>query len=97
MIRDAVGWVQTIFTKPAYAIAGFFENVRDIQHIYEENRLLKARLDEYAQISVERNLLRNENNTLKDMLELDESLNDYLMRSAVVIHRSQIVGVSILA
>jgi len=88
VIRDAVGWVQTIFTKPAYAIAGFFENVRDIQHIYEENRILKARLDEYAQISVERNLLRNENNTLKDMLELDESLNDYLMRSAVVIHRS---------
>jgi rod shape-determining protein MreC len=88
VIRDAVGWVQTIFTKPAYAIAGFFENVRDIQHIYEENRVLKARLDEYAQISVERNLLRNENNTLKDMLGLDESLNDYLMRSAVVIHRS---------
>ncbi|MFC0557812.1 rod shape-determining protein MreC [Halalkalibacter alkalisediminis] len=88
VIRDAVGWVQTIFTKPAYAIAGFFENVRDIQHIYEENRLLKARLDEYAQISVERNLLRNENNTLRDMIELDESLNDYLMRSAVVIHRS---------
>ncbi|ARK31591.1 rod shape-determining protein MreC [Halalkalibacter krulwichiae] len=88
VIRDAVGWVQTIFTKPAYAIAGFFENVRDIQHIYEENKILKSRLDEYAQISVERNLLRNENETLKDMLELDESLNDYLMRSAVVIHRS---------
>ncbi|WP_227936715.1 rod shape-determining protein MreC [Alkalihalobacillus deserti] len=88
VIRDAVGWVQTIFTKPAYAIAGFFENVRDIQHIYEENRLLKARLDEYAQISVERNLLRNENNTLRDMVDLDESLNDYLMRSAVVIHRN---------
>lgn len=88
VIRDAVGWVQTIFTKPAYAIAGFFENVQDIQHIYEENKLLKARLDEYAQLSVERNLLRNENNTLRDMVDLDESLNDYLMRSAVVIHRS---------
>ncbi|KHF40940.1 rod shape-determining protein MreC [Halalkalibacter okhensis] len=88
VIRDAVGWVQTTFTKPAYAVAGFFENVRDIRNIYEENKLLKARLEEYAQISVERNLLRNENSTLKDMLELEESLHDYLMRSAVVIHRS---------
>jgi rod shape-determining protein MreC len=88
VIRDAVGWVQTIFTKPAYAVAGFFENVRDIQHIYEENKVLKARLDEYAQISVERILLRNENNKLKDMLDLEESLHDYLMRSAVVIQRS---------
>ncbi|GAE27676.1 rod shape-determining protein MreC [Halalkalibacter wakoensis JCM 9140] len=88
VVRDAVGWVQTIFMKPAYAVSGFFENVRDIRRIYEENQLLKARLEEYAQISVERNLLRNENETFKEMLELDESLNDYLMRSAVVIHRS---------
>ncbi len=54
----------------------------------EENKLLKSRLEEYAQISVERNLLRNENETLKEMLELEESLNDYLIRTAVVIHRS---------
>ncbi len=34
VVRDAVGWVQTIFMKPAYAVAGFFENVQDIQHVY---------------------------------------------------------------
>ncbi|TWI57105.1 rod shape-determining protein MreC [Halalkalibacter nanhaiisediminis] len=88
VVRDAVGWVQTIFMKPAYVVAGFFENVQDIQHVYEENKLLKSRLEEYAQISVERTTLRNENETLKDMLELEESLNDYLIRTAVVIHRS---------
>ncbi|WP_088103704.1 rod shape-determining protein MreC [Halalkalibacter urbisdiaboli] len=88
VMRDAVGWVQTVFMKPAHFAAGFFENVRDIKDIYNENQLLKARLEEYAQISVERNLLRNENETLRQMLELEESLNDYLIRPAVVIHRN---------
>jgi rod shape-determining protein MreC len=88
VMRDAVGWVQTVFMKPAHFAAGFFENVSEIKHVYEENKLLKARLEEYAQISVERNLLENENNTLRNMIDLEESLNDYLIRPAVVIHRS---------
>ncbi len=88
VVRDSVGWVQTIFMKPTYAITGFFESVQDIRRVYEENKLFKSRLEEYAQISVERNLLRTENESLKEMLELKESLNDYLIRTAVVIHRN---------
>ncbi|NEU29771.1 rod shape-determining protein MreC [bacterium LRH843] len=88
VIRDTVGWAQTAFMKPAYAIAGFFESVNDLRNVYEENKLLKSKLEEYAQVSVERNLLRNENESLKDMLKLEESLHDYLIRTAVVIHRS---------
>ncbi|MBP3949644.1 rod shape-determining protein MreC [Bacillus suaedae] len=88
MIRDSVAWVQTIFMKPAYAVAGFFENVKDMSQVYEENKLLKARLEEYAQISIERNNLRTENDKLRGMLDLNESLDDYVIRSAVVIHRS---------
>lgn len=88
VVRDTVGWVQTIFMKPAYTIEGFFKNIQDIARVYEENKLLKERLEEHAQISVERNLLRTENETLKEMLELKESLNDYLIRSAVVIQRN---------
>jgi rod shape-determining protein MreC len=87
-MRDTVGWVQTMFSKPAHSVAGFFESVSDIRNVYEENKLLKSRLEEYAQISVERNLLRDENETLRDMIDLEESLSDYLMRTAVVIHRN---------
>ncbi|GAF64072.1 rod shape-determining protein MreC [Alkalihalobacillus trypoxylicola] len=86
-MRDTVGWVQSIFSKPAHAVAGFFENAADIKNIYEENQVLKSRLEEYAKITVERNLLENENETLRNMIDLEESLHDYLLRPAVVIHR----------
>lgn len=98
-MRDTVGWAQTVFSKPAHFAAGFFENVSEMRHLYEENRLLKARLEEYAQVSVERNLLREENETLKEMLEIEESLQDYQLRQALVIHRdpdrwSEYVGIN---
>ncbi|MFK3939011.1 rod shape-determining protein MreC [Alkalihalobacillus sp. NPDC078783] len=100
LVRDSVGWVQNLFSTPAHAIGGFIENVRDIKDIYEENQLLKSRLDEYAQISVERNQLANENETLQDMLDLQDTLNDYVKRPATVIHRNpdrwtQYVGINL--
>ncbi|WP_078555363.1 rod shape-determining protein MreC [Bacillus alkalicellulosilyticus] len=98
-LRDSVGWVQTIFSKPAHYVAGFFENVNEMKVIYEENRVLKARLEEFAQVAVERNLLKSENDTLRRMLEIDESLMDYQMRTALVIQRSpdrwnNLIGIS---
>ncbi len=98
-MRDAVGWVQTLMTQPAHFVAGFFENASEIRFLYEENKLLKARLDEFAQLSVERNILKDENDTFKKMLEIEESLSDYRMRSALVIHRtpdrwSEFIGIN---
>lgn len=88
VMRDTVSWVETLFSRPAQYVAGFFENVKEIHSIYEENKILKARLEEYAEVAVERNLLREENETLRKMVDIDESLRDYKMRPALVIHRS---------
>ncbi|MBU8905039.1 rod shape-determining protein MreC [Desertibacillus haloalkaliphilus] len=98
-MRDSVGWVQTIFNKPAQSVAGFFENIQEMRYIYEENKVLKSRLDEYAAVSVERNLLKGENESLKQLIEIEESLNDYQMRPALVIHRtpdrwSEFIGIN---
>ncbi|TSB46231.1 rod shape-determining protein MreC [Alkalicoccobacillus porphyridii] len=100
IVRDSVGWVQNLFSTPAHFVGGFIDNVRDIRDIYEENQLLKSRLEEYAQITVERNQLANENQTLQDMLDLQDTLNDYVKRPATVIHRNpdlwtQYVGINL--
>ncbi|WP_059103922.1 rod shape-determining protein MreC [Shouchella shacheensis] len=86
--RDAVGWVQNVVSRPAHFVGGIYENVQEILNVYEENELLRSRLEEYAQVSVERNQLAADNANLLEMLDLEESLNDYSVLSSVVIHRS---------
>ena len=87
-MKDSVGWVQSAFNKPAHYVAGLFENLNEMRNLYEENRILKAHLDDYAQIAVEVNVLRRQNSHLKDALDINESLFDHELKPALVIHRS---------
>ncbi|MFA9555941.1 rod shape-determining protein MreC [Evansella sp. AB-rgal1] len=87
-ITDSVGWVQSGFSRPAHFVAGFFENLDEIKNLYEENRILKSHLDEYAALQVEVNELRRHNEELMASLDVRESLNQYNVRTALVIHRS---------
>lgn len=87
-LRDSVGWVQSIFHQPAQYVAGFFENISDIRNTFEENKLLKARLDEFVDLSVKVKELEAENQKLRSLLEKDETLRDYKKFHATVIARS---------
>lgn len=99
IMRDAVGWVQNVVSVPAHFVGGIFENVQEIIDVYEENQLLRTRLEEYTQLSVQKDLLEGENERLRGMLEIDETLSDYSRLSAVIINRSpdaweQYVGIN---
>lgn len=86
--KDAVATVQSFFYKPAKSVAGFFENLADLKNLYEENKVLKARLDEYAKLSVDYQDIKNENDELRELLEQTTSLRDYQTIPASVIARS---------
>ncbi len=87
-MKDSVGWVQSVFNKPAHYVAGLFEDINEMRNLYEENRILKAHLDDYAQMAVEVNVLRRQNENLKEALDIKESLFDHDLKPALVIHRS---------
>ncbi|NNV05564.1 rod shape-determining protein MreC [Geobacillus sp. C56-T2] len=87
-VKDAVGFVQLLFGKPAQLVAGFLENVNDLRHTYEENELLKARLEEYAALETEVAALRQENERLRALLDKKESLRDFVPIQATVIGRN---------
>ena len=87
-IKDTTGWVQTLVSRPAHSIAGFFENVKDLQNTYEENKELKSRLNELAQLKADVQSLTEENAELKDILDKEESLSDYEPMQATVIGRN---------
>lgn len=87
-VKDTTGWVQTLVSRPANSIAGFFGNVKDLQNTYVENKELRSRLDELAQLKADVQTLTNENNELRDILDKKDSLSDYKQIQATVIGRN---------
>ncbi|WP_449537127.1 rod shape-determining protein MreC [Ferdinandcohnia sp. Marseille-Q9671] len=87
-IKDSVGWVQSIVHQPSQAIAGFFKNVNDIQNTFDENKILKEKLDSYGQLEAKVQELEKENEKLQDVLEKTETLDDFNKIQATVIGRN---------
>ncbi|HET7628316.1 MAG TPA: rod shape-determining protein MreC [Bacillales bacterium] len=89
-LRDTVGWFQSVLYKPAHFAAGFFENVEDMAHVYEQNKVLKSHLSRFGEMSQELMRLRQRNEQLEKMLEKtkDADLADYTVIQANIIARS---------
>jgi rod shape-determining protein MreC len=87
-VKDTVSWVQGLFYKPAASIAGFFEDIRQLRVIYEENKTLKLTLTQYARDTQKLNELEAENKSFQDALgftERQKQANNYKYRFAKVI------------
>lgn len=87
-VKDTVSWTQGLFYKPAASIAGFFEDIRQLRVIYEENKTLKLTLTQYARDTQKLNELEAQNKVLKDALgftERQKQANNYKYRMAEVV------------
>jgi rod shape-determining protein MreC len=87
-VKDTTGLVQSMVSRPAHYVAGFFESLKDLQNTYEENKELKKHLDDMARIEAKVYSLERENAELKETLEIEESLGDYEPMQAAIISRS---------
>ncbi|WP_281272181.1 rod shape-determining protein MreC [Paenibacillus flagellatus] len=86
-LKDTVTWVQGWLNKPARSVAGFFEDVRRLSVLYEENRQLKLTLTQYAKDTARLNDLEAQNKRLKEALgftERQQQSNQYKYRIAEV-------------
>lgn len=88
-VKDTAGLAQMTFAKPAHLISDFVENIQDLQQTYEENKVLKERLDEYAQIKVKADRLEKENEELKALIGKEKDLASFAIHHASVIARDQ--------
>lgn len=87
-LKDTTGWVQSLVSRPAHYIAGFFENMEDLQNTYDENKELKKRVDELARLEAEVQQLETENAELNEILDKQETLREYEPTQATVIARN---------
>lgn len=68
--KDSVSFVQGIFYKPTAMLSGFFDNIKHIYNVYDENKVLKSQLDQHAKLQVEVEALRRENKQLRSMMDI---------------------------
>lgn len=87
-LRDSVGFVQSLVYKPTRAVAGFFENLIEMRHMYTENQRLKANLQENVILLAKIRELEIENKRYKELLDMESDLSEYQLRTAEIIMRS---------
>lgn len=87
-VKDTTGWVTSLVSSPTHFVAGFFENLEDLQITYNENKELKKRLDKLASLEAQVHLLDEENKELRDILDKKESLRDFDPIQASVVARN---------
>lgn len=88
IVKDVVGFGQSLFSKPAHYITGVFGDVDGILNAYEENKKLKSRLDEYASVQAELIDKTEENKRLREIVDKQDDLRDYDPIQATVIARN---------
>lgn len=59
-VKDTVSFAQSMIYKPAAVAAGFFDNLRMLRALYEENAALKSELSDYARDAARLNLLEEQ-------------------------------------
>lgn len=87
VLKDVVTWMQEQLNKPARAAAGLFRDLSGMFRLYEENKVLKERLERYAQLAAENEELRAQNERLKALLEYRKENDDYRLVMARVVAR----------
>ncbi|MCP3025537.1 rod shape-determining protein MreC [Halobacillus sp. A5] len=87
-LQDSVGWVQTVFHSPVQLVDNAYQNIQDMLNVYEQNEVLKTRLDEYKGLIQENQQVENDNQELRDTLDKTESMRDYTPIQGTVIARS---------
>lgn len=88
IVNDITAVAGRGISKPVNAINGFFSDVNNVQDTFEENKRLKAELDGLAQMQAELATVGEENNKLKEELELQATLTEYNSITATVISRN---------
>ena len=88
IVKDTVGFAQSIVAKPTNYVTGFIEDIDAMINTYEENKRLKSRLEEFGTLQAEVNELTVENKRLQKLVGKQDSLRKYDPIQANVIARN---------
>ncbi|WP_262314730.1 rod shape-determining protein MreC [Lacticaseibacillus parakribbianus] len=86
--NDVVGIGGRVVSGPVRLFKGGLDDINQLLNTFQENKRLKAQIDDLAQTKVRNQTLTQENKALKKQLQLNATLSDYTQISATVMLRS---------
>lgn len=95
-VKDSLSLMQEAISIPVRSISGFFNDAVKIFNLYGENKALKKALDRFAQLQADYEMLKQENERLRQMLNLPSTLRQYKLIAAEVIARQHDTWYSVL-
>lgn len=87
-VKDTVGFGQGIMAKPAKFFGGILDDIDALLSTYEENKRLKAQLDDFTLVRAQLDEVKMENERLAALIDKKESLLEYDPVYATVIARN---------
>lgn len=88
VVRDSISMLEYyLFKSPTEFVANVFGEYSSLKDVYEENEILKAKLDNYAREQAMNDILLNEINSLKEITEIDYLSTEYNLKYTSIISR----------
>ena len=88
MISDSIAVVEYyVIKKPIEFVSNLFNEYNELKDVYNENKILRAKLAAYASVEVNTDVLSNEIEDLKKITKLDHLPTEYNVKTATVIAR----------
>lgn len=87
-VKDTIGLVQSSVNGTYESVAGYFENMSDLKNTYEENKVLKVRLEDYVKVQTEKYKLEKKVKELQKIIGIKDNLKDYEVTYGSEIGRS---------
>lgn len=78
-----------IIKKPLSFVGDIFSEYNELKDVYEENKLLKKKLDSYAMVEAENEVLTKQIDKLKEITEISYLPTDYQVKAATVQTRTK--------
>ncbi len=89
VLHDTVASIEYYVVKqPLEMVANIFEEIHAVTDVYNENRLLQEKLNSYASIEANTDVLANELNELKEQLDLEHLPTEYQVKTFSLMTRS---------
>ncbi|MCA9766800.1 MAG: rod shape-determining protein MreC [Carnobacterium sp.] len=86
--NDITATTGRLLSRPTKVMVNFIESMENLKNTYKENQLLKSKIDGLYEVEVELGNLKQDNQKMKEQLELQNTLSDYKKINGTVISRN---------